>query len=266
VGPGDFDTFDLTVPEDPRLPDGGGYTLTGFQDVKPEKFGQINNLVTLAKNFGGKREYWQGVDINVSGRGYGGVTFQGGTSMGKGYVDVCDLSRQLPEYFLSGAGNTPEFNVTFGSNAQTPLSQCKVSEDLQVQVKGLASYVVPRWDILLSGTFQSAPGRQLGANFNAPNALVAASLGRNLSGNAANTTLNIVESGRQYGPRTNVLDLRIGKILRFGSTRTNVSIDIFNALNGNEGTSFTETYGPRYLVPTAIMPARFAKFSMQFDF
>ena len=63
-----------------------------------------------------------------------------------------------------------------------------------------------------------------------------------------------------------VLDVRIGKILRFGSTRTNVSIDIFNELNGNEGTSFTETYGPRYLVPTAIMPARFAKFSMQFDF
>jgi hypothetical protein len=266
VGPGDFDTFGISVPSDPRLPDGGGYTLTGLQNVRPDKFGRVNNFVTLAENFGGKTEYWQGVDISATGRGIPGLTFQGGTSMGKSYVDVCDLAAQLPEYFLSGAGNTPEFNVTFGSNAQTPLSQCKVSEDLQVQFKGLASYIVPKIDVLISGTIQSAPGRQLAANFNVPNAVVAASLGRNLSGGAANTTVNIVESGKQYGPRTNELDLRFAKILRVGSTRTNVAIDIFNALNGNVGTAFNQTYGPRYLTPTAIMPARFAKFSMQFDF
>ena len=69
--------------------------------------------------------------------------------MGRARVDVCDLAEQLPEYFLTGAGNTPEFNVTYGTNAQTPLSLCSVSEDLQVQAKGLASYVVPKLDVLI---------------------------------------------------------------------------------------------------------------------
>jgi len=236
--------------------------LTGFQDVKPAKFGLVDNLTTRVNNYGGKKEYWQGVDISVSGRGAGGVTFQGGTSMGRSFANACELAKNLPETFLTG--QTLIFDATFGS-AQTPLSLCKVQEDLRVQVKGLASYTIPRIDVLISGTIQSSPGSQLGANFNAPNATVAASLGRNLAGNAANTTLNIVESGKQWGERINELDIRFAKILRFGSTRTNVSIDLFNALNSNPGTSYTQTFGASYLVPTVIMQARFAKFSMQVD-
>jgi hypothetical protein len=265
VGPGDYDQYSLAVPSDSRLPGGGGYTLTGLRDLKPEKFGLVNNLVSLAGNYGGKTEYWQGVDINVTGRGFRGVTFQGGTSMGKSYVDVCDLGKQLPEYFFSGAANTPEFNATFGAS-QTPQGQCKVSENLRVQFKGLATYVVPKIDVLISGTIQSAPGVQLAANFNVPNATIAPLLGRNLAGNAANAAINIVESGKQFGDRTNELDLRFGKILKFGSTRTNLSLDLFNALNANVGTAFNQTFGASYLVPTAIMPARFAKISVQVDF
>ena len=265
VGPRDYDQFSLAVPSDSRLPDGGGYTLTGLQDINPAKFGQVNNLVALARNYGGKKEYWQGVDINVSGRGLPGLTFQGGTSMGKAYVDVCDLAKQLPEYMFQGTANTPEFNATFGAS-QTPLSQCNVSENLRVQFKGLASYVVPKIDVMVSGTIQSAPGSQLAANFNASNATIAPSLGRPLSGGAANTAINVVESGKQFGPRTNMLDLRFAKILRYGRTRTNLSLDLFNALNGNVGTAFNQTFGTSYLVPTSIMPARFAKVSVQFDF
>ena len=58
---------------------------------------------------------------------------------------------------------------------------------------------------------------------------------------------------------------RLLRILRFGGTRTNLSIDLFNALNSNPGTAYTQTFGATYLAPTAILSARFAKFSMQFD-
>ena len=45
----------------------------------------------------------------------------------------------------------------------------------------------------------------------------------------------------------------------------NVSIDIYNALNRNPGTSYNQTFGANYLVPNAILQARFAKFSMHID-
>ena len=63
------------------------------------------------------------------------------------------------------------------------------------QVKMLASYTIPRVDLQVSGSFQSIPGPEVLANFVAPNALVAPSLGRALSGGAANVTVNIVEPG-----------------------------------------------------------------------
>jgi len=46
----------------------------------------------------------------------------------------------------------------------------------------------------------------LAANYAAPNSIVARSLGRNLSGNAANVTINLVPPGTMYGDRVNELD------------------------------------------------------------
>ena len=57
----------------------------------------------------------------------------------------------------------------------------------------------------------------LAANYAAPNSEVAPSLGRDLSGNAANVTVNLIAPGTMYGDRINQLDIRIGKILRLGA-------------------------------------------------
>ena len=46
----DFGTFSVTAPVDARLPDGGGYTVTGFYDVNPDKVAAVpNNYFTLAR-------------------------------------------------------------------------------------------------------------------------------------------------------------------------------------------------------------------------
>ena len=52
IGPSDFDEYCVTAPVDGRLPGGGGNEICGLYDLKPEKFGQINNLVTETSNYG----------------------------------------------------------------------------------------------------------------------------------------------------------------------------------------------------------------------
>src|SRR5215510_7879496 len=56
----------------------GGYQVCdGLVDVKPEKFGLVDNVVTQASKFGDRREVYDGVDATISGR------FAGGTLPGR---------------------------------------------------------------------------------------------------------------------------------------------------------------------------------------
>ena len=45
-----------------------------------------------------------------------------------------------------------------------------------------------------------------------------------------------------------------------------VGVDVYNLTNSSAVVSFNETYGPRWLTPTSILQARFAKISAQLDF
>ena len=79
---------------------------------------------------------------------------------------------------------------------------------------------MPRIDVLVSGTFQSTPGPAAGGQLQrAERGQVAPSLGRPLSGSAANVSVNLVEPGTLFGDRINQLDLRFAKVLTFGRTR-----------------------------------------------
>ena len=125
--------------------------------------------------------------------------------------------------------------------------------------------MIPRIEVQVAGTFQSIPGGLLPANYVLTTAEAARSLGRPLAGSAANMTVNVIEPGAAYGERINQVDLRFGKILRFGRTRTNVSLDIFNALNIDTVTAQNNNYATLWR-PTTILQARFFKVSAQIDF
>jgi hypothetical protein len=62
--------------------------------------------------------------------------------------------------------------------------------------------------------------------------------------------------------------MRIAKLLRFGGTRTLVGVDVFNLLNIDTVTLYNFGFVPggSWLTPTAITPARYAKFMVQLDF
>ena len=122
--------------------------------------------------------------------------------------------------------------------------------------------------MLVSGTFRSEQGAPLAANFTVTNAMVSAQLGRNLSAPGGNVVVNLIEPGTMYGDRLNEVDFRIAKLLRFGRTRTNVGVDIYNLLNANPALTYNAAYSTALPLPrpTGVLTPRFAKISAQIDF
>jgi hypothetical protein len=273
--PADFDTFEYNVPSDPRLPGGGGYALT-FRDVTPAKFGIRDHFQTFTDNIGGSSNRYNGVDLNVTAR-LRDVTIQGGSSTGNVVEDECGVVAQHPEiYIFSAWGGTLDFFKQFNpSLGQWPQAFCHRESGWQTNLKGLASYTVPGIDVLLSATWKSVPypgnnfpsvtSQSLGAQVLAV-PIAQTNLGRPLASGNVIEFLNIVEPGTLYGDRLNQADVRLGKNLRFGRTRTMVALDIFNVFNSNTPDVYQQTYGPTYLNPLSITVGRFFKLSAQLDF
>jgi hypothetical protein len=253
--------FTVTAPLDPRLPGGGGYVVAGLYDVVPEKAGQIDNFVTDSDKYGSWAQHFDGVDLVVSVRAARGLTINGGTSTGRTVADNCDVRAQLPELATTTMG-TSTFGAGLSGSAVTPVSPyCRVSYGVLTQLRGLASYMVPGIDVQVSTAFQSKPGAMLAANYAAPNNAVAPSLGRNLSGNAANVTVNLVTPGSMYGDRINQLDLRVAKTLRMGRWRTTLGVDVFNFLNSSAVLTYNNSYvaGGPWLQPLTVLTPRFVR-------
>jgi hypothetical protein len=175
-----------------------------------------------------------------------------------------------------GWGGTLDFFKQFNpSLGQWPQAFCHRESGWQTNAKGLASYTVPRIDMLVSAAFKSVP--YPGNNFpsvtsQSLNAQVLAvpiaetNLGRPLSSGLPIEFLNIVQPGALYGDRLNQMDLRLGKNLRYGRTRTLLALDIFNLFNSNTPDVYQQTYGATYLNPLSITVGRFFKISAQLDF
>jgi hypothetical protein len=244
VNASDYSPFSFTAPSDPRLPGGGGYEVSGNYNLNPNKVGQVSNLFTLASNYGKQIEHWNGVDVNFNVRLRNGTLLQGGTSTGRTTTDNCDIVAKI---------DNPSARF------------CHVDTKFLTQVKFLGTYLVPKADVQIAATFRSLPGPQIVANYVATNAQVQPSLGRPLSGGAANVTVNIVEPGTMYAEQTNLVDFRFSKIFRFGVYRTSVNLDLSNAFNSSGITALNNNFAA-WQVPTGIHQARLVKLSANFDF
>jgi hypothetical protein len=141
----DFDSFSFTAPSDPRLPGGGGYAISGLYNVTSAGFAKApSNNITSANIFGGQSQVYDGVLINFSARAAQGLTLQGGINTGKTVQDVCDVRSQIPEL----------------TNALTsPLNpNCRNDPGFITKVTGLASYMIPKVEVLIAATLRSDQG------------------------------------------------------------------------------------------------------------
>jgi len=246
----DYTAFSVTAPVDSRLPGGGANVISGFYDAN--KIVAADNYFTAAQNLGDQIQHWNGFDFTTTIRPGSGLLFQGGLSTGRTITDNCQVLAQQPS--ISPLG----------------VPYCHQVTDFLTQVKAFGSYTIPKIDVQVSGAFQSIPGPQLAANLVVPNATVRPSLGRDLIGGAANVTVNLVPPGAMFGDRLNQLDMRFAKLLKAGRTRTSVNLDVYNLFNVSTVLAENATYSNATItgwrVPTTIVTARFAKFSVQFDF
>jgi hypothetical protein len=160
---------------------------------------------------------------------------------------------------------------------------CDFTEPWLTQFRGLTSYTVPKVDVLVSAIFRSQPNAQpaattiatnggsRNANYQMTPAQFLAATGVPLRPGVAQYTVNLVAPGDLYGERVNVLDVRFAKVLRFGRTRTNVGMDLYNLLNANTPTTYEAVFDPatngaRWMQPTAVLTPRAARFNVQFEF
>ncbi len=257
--PSDYTAYTITAPLDPRLPDGGGYPISGLYDIAPALFGQVDDFITDSRGFGEWSQYFNGMDVTVNARTQGGLTIQGGTSFGQTVSDACDVRAHLPELSVTiGAGLQ-------GSSVSQTSPYCHVATGFLTQLRGLATYTIPKILVQVSGVFQSKPGPQLSANYAVPASVIAQALGRPPAGQVTNVTINLVEPGTLYGDRINQMDLRTAKILQFGPTRTMIALDLYNAFNSSVVLTYNNAFVPggTWLQPNSILTGRLARISAE---
>jgi len=245
VTPADFDQYCITAPVDSRLPGGGGNQICGLYDVRQAKFGQVDNLITLAQHFGGRSEAYNGFDIGLTGRLPNGVELSGGVSTGQTVTDNCGV--------VDSPGEKRFCDTTLPFAGQT-----------QIKVNGV--YPLP-WDLAFAATYQDLSGIPIAASYTATNALIAPSLLRNLSAGAGGrVTIPLIEPNTMREDRRRQLDVRLSRTLRLGHSRLLGTFEVFNALNANPLLAVNTTYGARWLQPTEILSGRLFKVGAQFSF
>ena len=256
VGPGDLTPYYLTVPSDPRLPGGGNYQVGPLYNLTPAAFARPQDLlIKSTKDVGDDTRVFNGVDVTINVRSVKGFNFAGGTSTGKVVNDWCAIRAAVPEN--ADCGRYHDANP-----------YCHVESPFQTSFNGLASYVIPKIDVLISGVYRDRPilngtpnnastdqlAGSLPANltFTATDAFgtaIAQQIGRPLTGGPY-VTVNLITpgtlygGGSLYGERNRSIDLSLKKIIRIGNRRLTAGLDIYNLTNSDTTLFYNTTYVP----------------------
>jgi hypothetical protein len=206
-------------------------------------------------------DHWFGFDLGMNARLAHGVIIQGGLSTGHQTTDYCDVEDPAK------AGATAAINMLSVLGVNSSLNSCHMAQQWLPQIKFLGSYTVPKIDMQLGASYQSIPGIEYAATYSDPNSDVQKTLGRlPTNGLATGTTsVALLQPGSTYGTRFNQLDLRLGKIVRLGHTRQNLSLDIYNVFNSAVISGASAVY-TTWLAPTSVVPPRLLKVSWTLDF
>ena len=108
-------------------------------------------------------QVYNGLDVSVNAR-LKALTIQGGTSTGRTLRDNCAVRSILPETYPWSTLTVTQ-SLRGDSVAGLTRPYCRIVEPFQTSFRGLATYIIPKVDVQLSGTWRSDAGNEIQANY-----------------------------------------------------------------------------------------------------
>ena len=132
----DYDEYCITAPVDSRLPGGGGNEICGLYDIRPDKFGQVEQVITPVDQYGQLGLGHHFINFSIDGRFTNGAQLGGGVDTGRSSQDQC-----------------------FVVDSPQQLLHCRVVTPFkaQTQFKIFRSFPFPG-NVVASGTYQNLSG------------------------------------------------------------------------------------------------------------
>ncbi len=245
VGPDDFDPFCITAPTNSELPGGGGYPVCGMYDVKQDKFGQRQDTVALASNYGVPEYRNHFFNFTLDARLPGGARFGGGVDTGFSVRDTC--------YIVDSPQELLYCRVTTPVKAQ---HAAQVQRQLPDEVRHRRGGDVPE-----SGgsdaTRPTTPRRRPKSRRRSADRSPAAHV------RSACRSSRRTRSSRIGRPGSISASARSSTWARY---RLQVNLDAYNALNSSSILSVNSTYDARWRQPNSVIDPRLFQVSGQISF
>ena len=187
----------------------------------------VRNVVTTIPEL---EQHYNGVEVQMNTRMSNGSVF-GGFTIGRDYGDQD-----------SGDLNNPNNRIN---------NQGAIGFDSTYQIRGGFTWRVPG-DVQLSGSIREATGLPQTRVFVVTSAVVPGLT-------QVNQNVQVAQRGDFRYPWVNLVDLRVARSFRAGSTRFEPTLDLFNVFNNNAVTSAVTTIGSSLGRPSAIVMGRLVR-------
>ena len=252
--------FCVTNPSDARLGSAAGQQTCGLYDITPAARARPGqNYVTFAKNVGtgkGITSITRGFDVNLNSRFRRNIFISGGVDVRSRVTDTCDTFIDSPE-----------------TNSLTPSDEkffCHQSLPYRMDWKINGSYTLPL-AFRVSTAYSVANGYPILASWNAPNAVIAPALGRDLSAGTNQTkTIPLIEPNVKFGQYRHNFDVRLSRIFKAEKLSVTANVDLYNAFNRSQVTGINTTYSTvgtnGWFVPNTINSPRRIEIGTQVQF
>ena len=243
--------FCVTAPTDSRLGSATGRPVCGLFDITPAARARAGqSFVTFAKNVGtgkGITGITRGFDVNLNSRFQRNIFITGGVDVRKRVTDNCDTFIDSPEKLF-----------------------CRQSLPFRMDWKINGSYTFPL-DFRVSTAYSAINGYPLTAAWNAPNAVIAPALGRDLSAGATQfKSIPLIEPNAKFGPYRHNFDFRLSKVFKTEKLSVTANVDLYNAFNRSQVMTVNTTYNSvgtnNWLVPSTTNGPRRIQLGTQVQF